>query len=28
LGQASPHLQALAQARTAASFVWNIIDTV
>ncbi|CAF0903516.1 unnamed protein product [Adineta steineri] len=26
LGQASPHLQAVAQARTAASFVWNIID--
>ncbi|CAF0798984.1 unnamed protein product [Adineta steineri] len=26
LGQASPHLQALAQARSAASFVWTIID--
>ncbi|CAF1018343.1 unnamed protein product [Adineta steineri] len=25
-GQASPHLQALAQARSAASFVWNMID--
>ncbi|CAF4140767.1 unnamed protein product, partial [Adineta steineri] len=26
LGQASPHLQAFAQARSVASFVWNIID--
>jgi hypothetical protein len=28
LGQAAPHLQALAQARGAAYTLWQIIDTV
>jgi hypothetical protein len=28
LGQASPHFQALTQARTAAYIVWNVIDAV
>ena len=28
LGQASPHLQALTQARAAAYLVWEVIDAV
>jgi hypothetical protein len=28
LGQAAPHLQALAQARGAAYTLWSVIDTV
>ena len=28
LGQAAPHLQAMAQARGAAYTLWHIIDTV